>query len=388
MPGYKTVNISVDAVQLLDVILAHYRQKYSVGLSQAKAVEAALRSYCIQLDVPKRDRDRRQGQVLQDGRKGIETGRETMVRTVVDDHKIYVLPRHHLTLPLRTSPVNFSVKIKNGPAAHPWGVTTNKKGDVYIYARDTLQGAKISLHDSGRQHMVLTPTSGSIKTWQEPPRNSPLTPSVKLLFTRWAATVGAGTNLSTDGKWKDNHILLEGEDDGDLAVSVWFFITDADTTLQLPPEPPMGTIAILPVGLGKELHMIVTRQYRPNAKEDFDTWLKTTIKVDCESPPTAVGKEFVLLVAGEDPSGCPYLMPLSVMLKTRIVKEAMGSHVYDMCMESLVNTGLHSDPELWGQLPVEIRAAWETIGSEWFRQLPQDTELGQVIAKGAVELEE
>ena len=52
---HKTVNISPEAQALLSALLAHYRQAYEIEISQAKALEAALRTYAIQLGLARRN---------------------------------------------------------------------------------------------------------------------------------------------------------------------------------------------------------------------------------------------------------------------------------------------------------------------------------------------
>ena len=82
-----------------------------------------------------------------------------------------------LELPIRESPVRFSIMRKNGLSSNAWRIWVDNRGNAYIKSRDHMQELKISLHNSGKQHIAFTPESGLEMTegnrfwdqWWEPP---------------------------------------------------------------------------------------------------------------------------------------------------------------------------------------------------------------------------
>ena len=99
--------------------------------------------------------------------------------------------------PLTQTPINFSVLRSDGMLSNRWGAKTNKKGDVYVYCRDTPNAEKVSLHVSGRQHISMpigTSTEVGSGTrfgnvWQEPDFDSEAIATFSLLFPPWGAGV-------------------------------------------------------------------------------------------------------------------------------------------------------------------------------------------------------
>lgn len=58
------------------------------------------------------------------------------------------------SIPLMQKSVRIAVSRRNGPSSYSWKVCIEKAGDVYIVCRDYLGGMKISLHRSGRCHIL------------------------------------------------------------------------------------------------------------------------------------------------------------------------------------------------------------------------------------------
>ena len=73
--------------------------------------------------------------------------------------RITVSFRRELTLPLRTGSICFAVVTKSGLTSHSWKVFT-RKGDAYVVCRETMKEVKVSLHQSGRQHIAFIKGSG------------------------------------------------------------------------------------------------------------------------------------------------------------------------------------------------------------------------------------
>ena len=65
-----------------------------------------------------------------------------------------------VTLPLRESPIRFGVLRRNGLSSNAWGVWSENSGDIYVACRDNMKELKISLHQSGKQHIAFTSESG------------------------------------------------------------------------------------------------------------------------------------------------------------------------------------------------------------------------------------
>ena len=160
--------------------------------------------------------------------------------------KITVRSREELKLPLRTSPIRFAVVMRNGLTSHSWRVFTNGS-DAYIACRETMKEVKVSLHASGRQHIAFTEGSGHEMTsgsrfwnrwWEPSSQQRPPLPSVKLLFPSW------GTTLRLDAdrpKWKDNHAIIEGDDE--LVTSVCLFVSVMAEPRRLAKTSPSNWIA-------------------------------------------------------------------------------------------------------------------------------------------------
>lgn len=94
---------------------------------------------------------------------------------------------------VRVSPVRFAVMLNDGSAGSMWKVEARGRGDVYIVPRDIMSGTKISLHASGQQHLKVDrpPLPPLRMNWKEPPLESRLPASFKIIFTAWSAGTGS-----------------------------------------------------------------------------------------------------------------------------------------------------------------------------------------------------
>ena len=305
-----------------------------------------------------------------------------------EEPQITVSFKKELTLPLSTGPIRFAVVTKNGLTSHSWKVFA-RKGDAYIVCRETMKEVKVSLHRSGRQHIAfikgsgheMTPGSRFWNRWWEPAsQQRPPVPSVKLLFPSWATTLRLDASRP---KWKDNEILIEGDDD--LVTSVCLFVMDEGKTLHQSGLPSF-TVGVLPLHSGKELHVIACREHARNLQKVAEAGIEF---MNRRMPISAdmTGEVMTALFTGDDPAGCPYLLPLLVDAKIRISADTKGIMAYDMCMQALVDAGWFTDPDPWNTLSAEHQNAWKTIGADWLRQLPKDSKLAELIAEGSVEVE-
>ncbi len=239
---------------------------------------------------------------------------------------IHVFASSDLSFPLRNSPVTFAVRIKDGSVSSLWKVIAKPSGDVYIVPRDIMEGAKISLHASGQQHIVFRQPGGGKMVWSEPPLTSPVQASVKLLFTVWSAGTGPTRNNSTaeeQKKWEQNKVTIEAEDCEDTMISVCFFLTPPGDSFQLPLPPPiMAPVAVLPVGTRKELHVIACREHRPDLRAGLEAELNAdvTTKGGAVSARGPDSSQSLRLLAGTDVDGRPYVAPVSVERNERGVE--------------------------------------------------------------------
>ncbi len=224
---------------------------------------------------------------------------------------------------LRSGPIRFAVKLTDGSAGSMWKVEARGRGEVYIIPRDIMEGAKISLHASGRQHLKVDRPPWDKMKWKEPPRESPLPASVKLLFTVWSAGMGPTKNhdaAQVQKQWEQNQVLIEGEDSEDSVITVCFFLTPPDVRVELPPRPPMARFAALSVGADKNLHIIARKEHRPNLRVAIEQRLAETVASHTVSARWPIGRKSVLLLGGDDVDGRPYVTPVSVEMTEQGVK--------------------------------------------------------------------
>lgn len=220
-----------------------------------------------------------------------------------------------LQLPVGESPFTFAVRINNYLSS-PWKVKTVRKGDVYIVPRDVAGNPKISLHESGQQHLKFDIPGVDKKEWKEPPLESPLLASVKLLFPPWS--VGMGPSKEYDAQkvnrqWAKNQIFIEGEENEDVLISVCFFLAPPGVSAQLPPYPPMEVIAVLPAGANKELYVVARRERRPNFREDLEAKLNEDVKPGAHQ----TGPPPFLFMWTVDEDGRPYVTRVSAEMKSQ-----------------------------------------------------------------------
>ena len=79
----------------------------------------------------------------------------------MSNDEMTLLKRNGLELPLRTYPIRFAVKRRGGFTSNSWGVRVERKGDAYIYCRDSMKDQKVSLHASGKQHISFNENAAS-----------------------------------------------------------------------------------------------------------------------------------------------------------------------------------------------------------------------------------
>ena len=185
---------------------------------------------------------------------------------------------HEVALPLRGSPIRFGVLRKNGLSSNAWGVWSEKSGDIYVACRDHMKELKISLHQSGKQHIAFTSESGLQMTegsrfwdqWWEPQfhNGSKVVPSFNLLFPSWALSLTKAMRDANPKVWNKNQIFVEAAE-SPVATVVSFVITDDDMEMQFNTIGESGSfpVGILSAQAGKKLWVIAQQGPEGNMKE-------------------------------------------------------------------------------------------------------------------------
>ena len=167
--------------------------------------------------------------------------------------------------PLTAGPINFSV-LSDGGLSVRWGVMVGPKGDAYIYNRDVRNAEKVSLHESGCQHIAITgDTAVRVGAdnrfgprWTEPAFDRSAVPTFSILFPPWGVTDRRPENLGR----KKGELLIVGH--VKKVVVVGFFIIDSGRTLRVDaPHFTLGKLALRP---GKILHVVAWKEPENNLK--------------------------------------------------------------------------------------------------------------------------
>lgn len=74
----------------------------------------------------------------------------------------------------------------------------------------------------------------------------------------------------------------------------------------------MESFAVLAVGAGKDLHIIARKERRNNLRVGIEERLAKAVASGGVSTRSQIGKQSLLLLAGNDVDGCPYVAPVSV----------------------------------------------------------------------------
>ena len=189
--------------------------------------------------------------------------RETLGQIDLESDLVQVLSlsrdKKDFEFPLTMAPINFSVLGSDGSLANRWGVKVNKKGDAYVYCRDTPNAEKVSLHASGRQHISMpVETAGQLgagtrfgNIWKEPEFDSEAMPTFSLVFPPW----GAGIPLDFGTVTKDELVIVGHKE---MTVVVAFFIVDSGRKMR--GHVPHFVLGRIPLRPGKTLHVIAWKE--------------------------------------------------------------------------------------------------------------------------------
>ena len=231
-----------------------------------------------------------------------------------------------LGLPLRKGDVTFAVRTEDGRMSDLWKVKVSCE-EIYILSRDSESQLKISLHKSGQQHIKIKDSKGPEWKWIRSSLDSPVQPSVKLLFPVWSLGVGPTRKKLEPEELQrmldGTQIFIKGEDGENHFISVYFFLTRPNVSS----HTSMPEFAILPVGQGnkEELHIVAFREFRPNFRKRTEEMLNKNINTEA----WPIGKKSSLLFSGEDADDQrPYAMRVLVEMTSRGLRLVQGDCVY------------------------------------------------------------
>ena len=167
--------------------------------------------------------------------------------------------------PLATGPINFSV-LSDGGLSDRWGVSVGPKGDAYLYNRDVRNAEKVSLHESGCQHIAITDHTavqlGADNRFEpkctEPAFDRSAVPTFSILFPPWGVRDRRPENLAR----KKDELLIVGH--VKKVVAVGFFIINSGRTL--PVDATHFTLGKLPLRPRKVLHVVAWKEPENNIK--------------------------------------------------------------------------------------------------------------------------
>ena len=183
-----------------------------------------------------------------------------------------------VALPIRKSPVRFGVLGRNGLSSNSWGVYSENSGNIYVACRDNMKALKISLHQSGKQHIAFTSESGLEMTegsrfwdqWWDPQlqNDTKIVPSFSLMFPSWGLGLNQATRDANPKVWGKNQLLVEAAETPEATV-VSFVFTDDDLEMRFSTvgESRSFPLAILPARAGKKLWVIAKQGPEGNMKE-------------------------------------------------------------------------------------------------------------------------
>ena len=238
-----------------------------------------------------------------------------------DGMVVYANTALNVQIPIRQGPLRFAVMGKNGLSSNSWRVWTESSGDAYIACRDSLREIKISLHQSGKQHVAFSSESGLEMTagsrfwaqWTEPSfsNDSKVTPSFKLAFPNWALVLNYDHRQANPKKWRANQLLIEAAD-SDAVTVVSLFITDhgLNLTHDNSRSLPLG---MLPARAGKDLWVITHQEPEADLKEVVERAIqKANQTVGPQLRAAHQGEVLSACLLGASPEGLRYMLVVPV----------------------------------------------------------------------------
>ena len=82
----------------------------------------------------------------------------------------------------------------------------------------------------------------------------------------------------------------------------------------------MVRFATLPVGAGKDLHIVARKELRPNLRNAIEMRLAETVTNGTAAAHRPIGQQSLMLLGGDDVDGRPYVAPVSVEMTEQGLK--------------------------------------------------------------------
>ena len=238
------------------------------------------------------------------------------------------------SLPLRNHPIRFAVMRKDGLSSNAWRVWVDPAGNAFIACRDHMQKMKVSLHQSGKQHIAFNSESDIEMTkgsrfwnqWAEPQYydGSKVIPTFNLFFPDWALTLTEEMRQAKAKIWNKNSIFVEAAE-SPLATIISFVITNEDLEMRFNTvgQSPSFPLGILPVRSGKKLWIVVQHAVEGNMKELAGKGISaaaasTDMEPNWQRFPD--GHVFGMCVTGPTNDGGAYWMPFSVEMHLTLTR--------------------------------------------------------------------
>ena len=240
------------------------------------------------------------------------------------DDQMTLWKKEELELPIRTSPVRFAVDRGNGFSSEAWGVQVENTGDAYIYCRTGLPGQKVSLHESGKQHISFNVDDPSMKSytgdrfmnqWSEPQYDDKAIPTLRLLFPTWGFQINSQQRDEQRAKWKKNQVLIPAHKE--MVTVVSFVIVDSGRTLRKEDgSPPSAPFGVLRLRQGKSLFAIAGYEPERDLKDMVDKALQEI--ADMNDPKDMEGDNLTICLTGYTLENCIFMLPLLARYSPRL----------------------------------------------------------------------
>lgn len=227
-------------------------------------------------------------------------------------------------LPLRRNKVSFAAVMPDGTTSNSWRVWTNG-GDAYICCRDSMKEIKISLHQSGKQHVAFSQEADIEMTegnrfwnqWHEPLQDGRAIPSFQLILPPWGMRLTESDRqekTATRRKWDGNQILIDGDYEHTITVSL--IILNDSTRLNLVGDCPIRTLAELPLRPGRRLHVVARKEPDRGLRAKIESALSAISRDEVEQALLGSGEDeqFSMCMTGDDSDGFAFMVVFPVEL--------------------------------------------------------------------------
>ncbi len=230
-------------------------------------------------------------------------------------HYVWVTPPDTV-LPLGGRKVRVAVGTPRGPSSNCWGVSTHRRGDVYLFCRDNFQEVKASLHASGRWRFGLTAdavkerpdlvSSGSDRVWEKWERPVVFGDKPIVAFRIMIPPAGLYLSAAQRSDWKPA-VFSEPPEDTNmmtvLSVCVIPKISDFDFG-----SLAGGRLAILQLDGSLDVHVVATH-HKDTTSTILEAARKTLINDVDYFAEVSQHPDGVHLLYGEGDDGVRFVLP-------------------------------------------------------------------------------